>query len=334
MNRSKLHSVKKIAICVIWMLVAAIGDTAQGPEISGDFSLALPAHKGQLNWSMNGFTGTQYSAKPNGEEVGVQAKDGSNKLNLLGFLFLFPEQAPMTSARCLDGVMSPLMKRRSALQIVGRSQMAHPGGPSLELVAYVDQGQDGTLVYSIRGFLAMDDVCGDLEIYGNDASIISDPDVKKMWDGLRLNPKYVPQFKDAFKYAQILYEDHKYQAAGPIFEQALAKLKNGNDQIKWRRVATDQAGMAYGRGGDIAKARSIFKLAVANDPDYPMYYYNLACADAEEKNLADARTHLQQAFARKANMIQGEAMPDPTKDDSFLPYRENKEFWTFVESLR
>lgn len=57
-------------------------------------------------------------------------------------------------------------------------------------------------------------------------------------------------------------------------------------------------------------------------------------ADAEEKKLADARVHLQQAFARRANAIPGEKMPDPTKDDSFLPYRNNKDFWVFLSSLQ
>ncbi len=92
--------------------------------------------------------------------------------------------------------------------------------------------------------------------------------------------------------------------------------------------------MAYRMAGNIPKARALFEAAIAKDPEYPLYYYNLACADAEGKNLADARTHLRQAFARKANVIRGETMPDPSKDDSFLPYRDNKEFWTFVESLR
>ena len=92
--------------------------------------------------------------------------------------------------------------------------------------------------------------------------------------------------------------------------------------------------MAYGMSGDSQKARSLFEKAIAEDPDYPMYYYNLACADAEDKNLAGAREHLQQAFARKANVISGETMPDPTRDDSFLPYRDNKAFWAFLKSLR
>jgi hypothetical protein len=50
--------------------------------------------------------------------------------------------------------------------------------------------------------------------------------------------------------------------------------------------------------GDIPKARTLFEKAVAEDSDYPMYYYNLACADVEEENLAGTRNHLQQAFAR------------------------------------
>jgi tetratricopeptide (TPR) repeat protein len=145
-----------------------------------------------------------------------------------------------------------------------------------------------------------------------------------------------------FAYAQVLYQAHRYKAAAPIFEAALLKLNENpsgaqammKDTKTARRVVTDQAGMAYAMSGDIPKARSLFDKAIAEDPDYPMNYYNLACADAEENNLAGARTHLEQAFARKAKVISGEAMPDPTKDDSFLPYRSNKEFWAFLESLR
>ena len=242
----------------------------------------------------------------------------------------------MTSAKCRDGVLEPAKKSNPTIKIAATSQLARSDGPPVELVAYVGQGKDGKLVYSLRGFLAVGDICGDLEIYGNDLKVISDPNLKKIWDSYRLDPEYSPQFKDVSLYAEILYQNHMYQAAAPVFEQALTKLKDDKsaDQLMWQRVTTDQAGMAYGMAGNIPKARAIFEAAVAKDPDYPMYYYNLACADAEEKKLSNAHDHLQQAFARKANVIQGENMPDPTKDDSFLPYRDNKEFWTFIESLR
>jgi tetratricopeptide (TPR) repeat protein len=318
------------------LFAGAITGRAQTSVIDGNFTLALPNHQGQLKWNAEGFKIVQSSAKPNGAEVGIRANDGSGQFTLLGFLFLFPEQVPMTSAKCRDGVLEPAKKSNPTLQIAASTQMARSDGLPMELVSYVGQGKDGKLVYSIRGFLAIGDICGDLEIYGNDVKVISDPNLKKIWNSYRFDPSYSPQFNDVSLYAEILYQNHMYQAAGPVFEQALTKLKDdkNKDQLRWQRVTTDQAGMAYGLAGNIPKARAIFEAGIAKDPEYPMYYYNLACADAEEKRLTDARNHLQQAFARKANVIPSETMPDPTKDDSFLPYRDNKEFWTFVESLR
>jgi len=322
---------KKMTICALWLFIGVITGLAQTPMKDGNFTLVLPAHQGQLKWNAEGFKVVQNSAKPNGAEVGIRASDASGQFTLLGFLFLFPEQAPMTSAKCRDGVLEP-----AKIKPVATIEMPRSAGPPVELVSYIGQGKDGKLVYSIRGFLAMGDICGDLEIYGNDVSVIRDPNLKKIWESYGFDPNYSPQFNDVTLYAEILYRNHMYQAAAPIFEQALTKLTDDKDkdQVMWRRVATDQAGMSYGLAGNIPKARALFEAAIAKDPEYPLYYYNLACADAEEKKLADARTHLQQAFARKANVIRGETMPDPTKDDSFLPYRDNKEFWTFVESLR
>jgi len=72
---------------------------------------------------------------------------------------------------------------------------------------------------------------------------------------------------------------------------------------------------------------------IADDPDYPLYYYNLACADASEKKLSDARRHLQQAFDRKANVNPGESMPIPVEDDSFVPFKGDRAFWTYLQGL-
>jgi len=332
----KLPRMKKTAICVLWLSIAAIGGRAQTPVNDADFKLALPAHQGQLHWHADGFKIVQSSAKPNGVEIGIRGSNGSSQVSFLGFLFLVPEQAPLTSPKCRDGAIEPLKKSNPTLKILASSEMERSQGPPIELVNYSVQGRDGKLGYSMRGFVATGDICGDLEFYSGAPINTEDPDLKKIWGTYRFDPNYSPQFNDVSLYAEILYQNRMYQAAAPVFEQALTKLKDDKDkdQLMWRRVTTDQAGMAYGLAGNIPKARALFEAAVAKDPEYPMYYYNLACADAEEKKLADARTHLQQAFARKANVIRGESMPDPTKDDSFLPYRDNKDFWTFVESLR
>jgi tetratricopeptide (TPR) repeat protein len=125
------------------------------------------------------------------------------------------------------------------------------------------------------------------------------------------------------------------KAATPIYEEALRLLLPANEPgNKWRRVTIDQAAMAYGISGDIQKTRRLLNATVQADPAYPLNYYNLACADAEEGNAADAKLHLQQAFDWKANVIPGENLPDPTQDDSLLKLKDDKAFWSFVEDLK
>jgi hypothetical protein len=325
-----------VPMVAIALSFAAVAQTTN----DGDFKLALPEHKGRLSWSADGFKIIESSAKPSGRELGIRGKDESGRLTFLGFLFLFPEQAPLTSASCRDGVMEPEKKSDANLKILGTSDSTRPGGPPVSLVSYTTRGHNGKTVYMVRGFTGAGDICGDLEFYSDTPISSDDAVLKKAFASYRFDESYSPQFTDALFYAQVLYQKGMYKGAAPIFEIALARLNEHpetatmRDVKTTRRVTTDQAGIAYGMSGDIQKARSLFEKAIAEDPDYPMYYYNLACADAEDKNLAGARQHLQQAFALKANVISGETMPDPTKDDSFLPYRNNKDFWAFLKSLR
>ncbi len=332
---------KKAGLVFMALLVFGFSAVAQ-TATDGSFKLSLPDHRGQLSWSADGFKIIQSSAKPGGREIGIRGKDESGRLTFLGFLFLVPEEAPLTSAKCRAGAVESMKKGNPKLKILETSEKTSPGSLPISMASYSAQGSEGKTVYSVRGFVATGDICGDLEVYGNSPITADDDVLKKIFASYRLDENYAPQFRDVFLYAQILYQARMYKAAAPTFETALAKLREDpgaaarmmKDTKTATRVVTDQAGMAYGMSGDIQKARSLFEKAIVEDPDYPMYYYNLACADAEEKNLSGARNHLQQAFARKANVIAGEAMPDPTKDDSFLPYRDNKEFWAFLETLQ
>jgi hypothetical protein len=325
-----------VPIVAIALGFAAVAQTAN----DANFKLALPEHKGQLSWSADGFKIIESSAKPAGREFGIRGRDESGRLTFLGFLFLVVEQAPLTSASCRDGAMEPEKKSYANLKILETTDTARPGGPSVSLVSYTTRNNKGRTAFMVRGFTGAGDICGDLEFYSDTPISADDAILKKAFASYHLDENYSPQFNDIFIYAQTLYQARMYKAAAPIFEIALAKLRENPDTAAirdaktTRRVVTDQAGIAYGMSGDIQKARSLFEKAITEDPDYPMYYYNLACADAEDKNLPGAREHLQQAFARKANVISGETMPDPTTDDSFLPYRDNKEFWAFLKSLR
>jgi len=64
-----------------------------------------------------------------------------------------------------------------------------------------------------------------------------------------------------------------------------------------------------------------------------MFYYNLACVAAERKDMNKAMGFLGKAFARKANSIPGEGMPDPRQDDSFKRFMSNDQFRNFADPL-
>jgi tetratricopeptide (TPR) repeat protein len=316
------------------LLLAASAIAALAQQSAG-YRLALPDHNGQLKWSIEGFKIVQNSAKPNGRELGVRGSDASAQLTFLGFLFLVPESAPMTSASCRDAAIAQDKKTDPTLTLGRTSEISRLAGSPVALAAYTTTNREGSTRHILRGFIAAGDLCGDLAFFSGKS--ILDVDLTKVFQTFELDASYKPQFSDVVLYAQVLYQTHQYQAAAPMFEKAMAIVPDDGAPFKSaliaRRIVRDQEGMSYGIAGDFMKARRIFEKGVADDPDYPMSYYNLACADAGEKKLSEARIHLQQAFDRKSNMIPGEPMPVPTDDDSFLPYKNDKEFWAFLERV-
>lgn len=243
----------------LWVTACAASDT--------EFKLALVSHDGQLSWSAEGYKIIQSSAKPSGNEIGIRRTNGSG-VTFLGFLFLFPEQAPLTSAKCRDGVLDPEKKSNPLLKIQSTSEITTSGNLPISLASYTAQGRGGKAVYIVRGFVATADICGDLEFYSDSPITAEDSELKKVFASYRLDEKYTPKFQDTLLYAQILYNAKMYKAAGQVFETALGRLKESHEaeQKTMKRVVTDQAGMAYGMSGDVQKARSIFEKAIAEGP--------------------------------------------------------------------
>ncbi|SRR5258706_7751137 len=123
------------------------------------------------------------------------------------------------------------------------------------------------------------------------------------------------------------------KAIGP-YQKAfdLEKSDRKLEPALWR-VLVDNLGMAYGITGNLKSAEDVLQYGISKDPTYPMFYYNLACTYAERNDLDNTIKYLKTAFEYKQNMLPGEQIPNPAKDDSFQRFMQNEKFRKLIEFL-
>ena len=159
--------------------------------------------------------------------------------------------------------------------------------------------------------------------------------VRSILDHATINPAYVPTVQEQFGYASYYYLKKDYRRAIQHYEAVLQRKEPGSslNRDSWR-VLVDQLGMSYGLSGAPEKAKDLFEWAIPMDPEYPMFYYNLACAFSEKGDLARALENLRLAFRYKENMLKGETFPEPRTDASFKKHRKVKSFWAELLKLK
>ena len=98
-------------------------------------------------------------------------------------------------------------------------------------------------------------------------------------------------------------------------------------------VLVDNLAMAYGITHDFANSKKVIEYGISKDPNYPMFYYNLACIAGEKGDAQGAEKNLKLAYDRRANVLPGESPADARTDDSFQKLMQNSEFRQFVNAL-
>jgi tetratricopeptide (TPR) repeat protein len=242
-----------------------------------------------------------------------------------------------TSEGCRKDVMDGILKQEGPIisnSIDGKMSDGHGG--QFATASHLTQLPGGGHNQDFFAFAGNKKVCAEIHV----STVAGKPDEdKRLQDAIaEFHPEldYVPNSLDYFTLASTFYKESPMLAA-PFYDASVKSLPTelkDPELITRRRIATDNIVMALGMSGNIKASRTFAERAIKSDPDYPLNYYNLACADAEQGKAADAKLHLQQAFDRKANTIPGEHLPDPTQDDSILKLKKDKEFWAFVQTLK
>jgi hypothetical protein len=301
---------------------------------NGKGRIIIPAPDNEVHWQ--GVTLYDQGTRP------VFLTKNVSK-NLVVSYALFPNETGSSSpAICRDDVVSAGTRSLSPspgvadIKQVKKADHAPISGQQIATGSFFVSSVAGAEVeqQNLYAVAASPTLCAEIHISKALFKPVDEPLLAAQVEALTFDPDYTPSMMDYFTLGSIFYNVTKsFESAAVYYQRALDTLPS-DSPLKLRRVITDQLAMSYGISGQIKQSRAVNEDAIRTDPDYPLYYYNLACADAEQGDAANARIHLQQAFDRKANTIPGEKLPDPTQDDSILKLKKNKEFWTFVQNLK
>jgi hypothetical protein len=308
---------------------------AQQPQSDPSLNIVMPEGAGRIAVPADLESSLQLLAVyDDGHRPVAQFTDKKSGVEISYILFPNFSGKPNGNG-CREDVTGPLLKHFKG-SISNVKQSSEPGSEngSLSSASYFIASMEGAKVeqQNVFGFFGDAKVCAEVHLSKTGYKPADDVTLQAQLAAFQPELGYTPMLKDYFMLATILFK-HSPGSATPYYKSALALLPAGPNTLRPRRILTDQLAMSLGISGKLAESRSVLEAAIASDPDYPLNYYNLACADAEQGDASQAKVHLQQAFDRKANTLQGEHLPDPTKDDSLLKLKSDKAFWGYAESL-
>jgi tetratricopeptide (TPR) repeat protein len=254
---------------------------------------------------------------------------------------MFPNSTGTSSPRtCRDDVVAAAMRSMvpgmSDIKQVKKDDHAPVNGQPLAVASFFLASMADAKVEqeNLFGVSASATTCAEIHISMVSYKATDEPTLSDDLETFTFEPDYVASAQDYYNLATLFYRlGNAYAGAAIYYQRTLDTLPAGT-ALNARRLVIDQLSMSYGISGQIEQSRAVNQAAIQTDPDYPLYYYNLACADAEQRKTTDAKLHLQQAFDRKANTLPGEHLPDPTQDESIMKLKKDKDFWAFVQTLK
>jgi len=319
--------------------LACIAALAQQP--SGDHvQMTIPGVQGALELNV-GPTTWQTRVRDDGLETQMRAMDRADHVVISAFLQKVTFAA--SPEKCRDEWWSATEKSNKSHGF----KMEHVAKSSDSNIARVEffvpefQGHP-VKQQSLHAYLGSRDLCAEIHL----SKVLFKPDDQKLFEEVLTTVRLLPDdagaasgssspAKSSLDYAaegSRSYLRKDYPAAIRSYQKAvdLEKQHRSLNQTQFR-VVVDNLAIAYGITGDISRSMETVTYGISQDPEYPMFYYNMACGFGELGKMDESLEQLRLAYKYRANMIPGEVLPDPLRDSSFRKFVDDKKF---VDSIR
>jgi len=318
-----------VVLCVLAALMY-VPVPGCGQELPSTITLTLPSLSWALEIPGTGFRTERPRMASSLESRSVLATNKQTSVTLSAFLEKAPK--PGTARECRDYYWS-----RAQQSPIHKEQIGMSEAGDIAIVEYFVPEWMGMKVQqkNMNVYLAQDGYWIDIHI---SKPLFKPQDEKLFQDivkGIRIRRDYVPTPTDLIGFAAIHYMRREYAQAVPFYEKALEqeKKKPTLDPRTWKHLV-DQLGMSYGMSANLKKAKDLYEWGIQREPEYPMFYYNLACTDAELGDKQEAVRNLKLAFRYKQNMPPGERLRDPRQDSSFREHLTDPAFAAELGNLK
>jgi tetratricopeptide (TPR) repeat protein len=326
-----------ILVCLIFLSNGAA--RAQEAPAAAKFDVWLPGKPWALELEVAGFTAKSNEIKPDGRRYFLAE---NTKTRVVVSVFLEAPKAPAQPGECKRN-LEEKARRNSSLASDGLKGVAYRESGEMQILEFTLPEVDGQPVNqrNLFGCLLKDDVFVDLHI----SKVFGRAADQPLFESLLQSVRFVPKESSAepvvtgnsmqlFQEGSRYFLAHQYREAVAPYQKAFEIEKSTPTLEKnlWRALL-DNLSIAYGITGDLTSSREVLMYGVSKDPDYPLFYYNLACVAAEKGDLPDTENYMKLAFERRGNVIPGETFPDARVDDSFQKLLLQKEFRQFLHSL-
>ncbi|UCG62176.1 MAG: tetratricopeptide repeat protein [Candidatus Zixiibacteriota bacterium] len=320
----------RVFLCVagFWIVLSIAAFAGDQTE---SMRLWLPGNTWALEFDYSGFLGADHEITADLRGRSLSTKDQSDRVILE--VTMEPTFTMLTSVEYRDSCMKAQEKWP-----VHRKDFRRYEVGDIAIVEYVqgrlEETHDGRQPNG-RAYCVRDSTQISLWIAGTTMKPSVEELIVRVLESLKIVEVYQPNSYDYILFGSKCYLQKNYQLATDFYEQGLALEKETRALPRWVwLISVDNLGMAYCLSGDRENGRRVFEYGLSEEPEYPMFHYNLACYFAEEKKLDSALACLGKVYEYKANMLPGEKIPDPYKDESFRGYWSNRDFNRFMKSVR
>jgi tetratricopeptide (TPR) repeat protein len=313
-----------VCICLLLVNIATAEEKSSRPIV-----LSLP----DLNWALEidaiGFSMEDFEIAPHGNAIRFQAANKKTGIILSGFLEKAPKKG--NSKDCRSYYWSEAQKSPFPKTNIKMSESGDTAIVEYFMTEYMGQKLNQK---HLNAYMVESDFWIDIHL----SKAGYKPDDQQLFEavlnGVSIKKNHKPDSLMLFHYGNLFYRQKKYSKAIPYYRQAL-NVENKDKsmpRLLWF-VLVDQLGVSYGISGDIENAKKIYNSAISKEPEYPMFYYNLACACAESNDPDGAIKNLKLAYKYKNNMLPGEILPNPRNDSSFNKYINTAKFKAELDRL-